>query len=137
MHNILFLIGNCLCTWFVYRDSRKTAINYRNLWIVGAFLLPIVFFPVYLIRRAQLQQQTKLSNRQLREMAKRKASEKRMQKAQKEKEQWEQQMWRQQRENAEKQRLIDSEQQKMRAELEKQLSTQQQRHADRWGIRKN
>ena len=136
MHNILFLVINCLCTWFVYEDSRKLAMNNRNLWIVGTFLLPILFFPVYLTRRAQVQNQTKLSNRQLREMVKRKASEARIHKAQKEREQWEQTMWRQQKEQAEKQRQVNAEQQEMRSKLEEQLTGQQTRHANRWGIRK-
>jgi len=137
LHNILFLIVNCLCTWFVYRDSHKLALKYKNLWVIGTFLLPIVFFPLYLTRRAQLLHQTKLSNRQLREMAKRKASEQRIQKAQKERAQWEQQQWNRQKENAEKQKIVESEQQKLRSELEEQLSKQQKCHADHWGIRKS
>lgn len=136
MRNIVFLLIGCLCTYFVYRDTKKLNMRYRNLWVISTFMLPIVFFPLYLIRSAQVQHQEKLSKRQLREVAKRKASDQRKEKARKEKEQWERENSRHEKENAAKKQVINNEQHEMRLEFEEKLNTQQQRHAKRWGIHK-
>lgn len=136
MRNIVFLLVGCLCTYFVYRDAKKLNMSYRNLWVISTFLLPIVFFPLYLIRSAQVRHQSKLSKRQLREITKRKMSDQRKEKARREKEQWERDNHLHEKENAVKKQVIYSEQHEMRLDFEEKLSTQQQRHAKRWRIHK-
>lgn len=55
------LLAACALTWYVYKDTLKRQIPYRNLWIIVTFL----FFPsilVYLYYRHHVQKQSQVSN---------------------------------------------------------------------------
>lgn len=55
------LIAACALTWYVYKDTLKRQIPWRNLWIIVTF----VFFPsilVYLYYRHHIKKQGQVSN---------------------------------------------------------------------------
>lgn len=138
MSNMIVLVLCCLVTWVIYLDSHSIGMKHKNLWVLGTFLLLPLAVPLYLIRRAQFLHQYQLTPRQKLEARAREASRKRREKAEREKQQWEQEQRQKAqadpektaREKAERYR----EKHEMRLRLDEQLSSQQQRHARKWGI---
>lgn len=140
---MIVLVLCCLVTWVIYLDSHSIGMKHKNLWVLGTFLLLPLAVPLYLIRRAQFLHQHQLTPRQKLEARAREASRKRREKAEREKAEREKQQWEQEqrqkaqadpektaREKAERYR----EKHEMRLRLDEQLSSQQQRHARKWGI---
>ena len=138
MSNMVFLVVCCLVTWVIFLDSHSIGMRHKNVWVIGTFLLMPLVVPLYLIRRAQFLNEHNLTPRQKLEARAREESRKRRQKAEKAKLEWEIAQRRKTEEDpagtaavrAEKYR----EQHEMRQALDRELSEQQKRHRQRWGI---
>lgn len=135
---MIVLVLCCLVTWVIYLDSHSIGMKHKNLWVLGTFLLLPLAVPLYLIRRAQFLHQHQLTPRQKLEARAREASRKRREKAEREKQQWEQEQRQKAQADPEKKAREKAERYRekheMRLRLDEQLSSQQQRHARKWGI---